>query len=182
MKKAFILALALVLLVLVIIGTLIYIGTKRQHDAVPTGTPPKAEEPKGRMVPAGAKEYRNNPYHFSILYPESMDTTDFAEAGGARTVTFEDGEGHSLQIYVTPYAEKTITPERLRRDIPSEVVGPQTPLAVGGVQATAFNSSHPLVGDTREIWFIRGGYLYEATTLRAEAPLLEDVLKTWEFI
>ena len=37
-------------------------------------------------------------------------------------------------------------------------------------------------GDTREVWFIHGGYLYEVTTYKELDIWLAGIMRTWKFI
>jgi hypothetical protein len=43
-----------------------------------------------RNAPAGAKEYRNAHYHFSLLYPDSLSVKEYDEGGGAMTISFQN--------------------------------------------------------------------------------------------
>jgi hypothetical protein len=38
------------------------------------------------------------------------------------------------------------------------------------------------MGDARELWFIRDGYLYEVTTYKPLDTWLADIMKTWQFL
>jgi hypothetical protein len=49
------------------------------------------------------------------------------------------------------------------------------------VPATAFYGSNSAMGDTREIWFIRGGFLYEVTTYKELDTWLATIMLTWQF-
>jgi hypothetical protein len=53
---------------------------------------------------------------------------------------------------------------------------------VGGVQATSFAGYKDHMGDTREVWFIHAGFLYEITTYKPLVPWLMQILQTWRFI
>jgi hypothetical protein len=37
------------------------------------------------------------------------------------------------------------------------------------------------MGDTREVWFIKGGFLYEVTTYKQLDTWLAQILQTWQF-
>jgi len=39
-----------------------------------------------------------------------------------------------------------------------------------------------VLGDTAEIWFVSGGYLYEVTTLKPLAGWLSQIMGTWQFL
>jgi hypothetical protein len=40
----------------------------------------------------------------------------------------------------------------------------------------------PDIGDTREVWFIRGGFLYEVATYKELEPWLTEIMSTWKFL
>ena len=41
--------------------------------------------------------------------------------------------------------------------------------------------SNSVMGDTREIWFIHAGLLYEVTTYKQLDSWLVPILQTWQF-
>jgi hypothetical protein len=45
-----------------------------------------------------------------------------------------------------------------------------------------FYGSNSVMGDTREIWFIHGGFLYEVTTYKELDSRLVPIMQTWQFI
>lgn len=45
-----------------------------------------------------------------------------------------------------------------------------------------FFSKNIALGDTREVWFIKNGYLYEVTTLKSLDAWLTQILQTWKFL
>ncbi|HEX5774956.1 MAG TPA: hypothetical protein VFY28_03295 [Candidatus Paceibacterota bacterium] len=184
MKRILFIAVGVVLIAVVGIG--IYMKT-RGPDAPPVFAPlgGSTETPDAgpRTPPAGHQEYRNDRYHFSLFYPEAISPTEYQEKGNAFTVTFEgEGDAHFFQVFILPYKESQITPARLKRDIPTGVVREQTPIVIDGASATMFYSTNAILGDTREVWFIRDGYLYEVTTTREQDAWLSTVMATWKFI
>ena len=44
-----------------------------------------------------------------------------------------------------------------------------------------FFSKNGLMGDTREVWFTHGGYLYEVTTYKELDPWLSGIMASWKF-
>ena len=136
-----------------------------------------------RAVPPGMREYTDQRYKFSLLYPEALEVNTVDEGGGASTITFQNpSAGQGFQIFIVPFFEEQITDERFKRDVPSGVRTNVEEVMVDGAKGSAFYSRDLVLGETREVWFLKGGYLYEVTTLKAlEADLLE-VLKTWQFL
>jgi hypothetical protein len=64
-----------------------------------------------------------------------------------------------FEVYVTPYSGAQITEQEFELDEPSGVKNQPTPVTIDGVPATMFYGSNSVMGDTREIWFIHGGFL-----------------------
>jgi hypothetical protein len=44
-----------------------------------------------------------------------------------------------------------------------------------------FFGSNSVMGDTREIWFTHGGFLYEVTTYKELDSWLAPIMQTWQF-
>lgn len=141
--------------------------------------------PKGepRNITRGYNEYLNTDYKFSVFYPQDLQFNQRDEGKGAKSMVFEDANGEKgFQIFVVPYSDTTITTERFKQDEPSGVLREPVNFTVDGVKATAFYGHIPDLGDTREIWFIRGGFLYEVATYKELEPWLADIMATWKFL
>lgn len=136
-----------------------------------------------RTPPAGYREYRNEQYRFAFFYPDSFAVDEFDEGGGARTITVQNAQtAQGFQIFITPYGEPHVSEERFRQDEPSGVRKNPKDILIDGATAASFYSTNPDLGETAEIWFIHGGYLYEVTTLAPLAPWLSEIMATWKFI
>jgi hypothetical protein len=136
-----------------------------------------------REAPDGAKEYHNYTYHFSLFYPDTMTVQEYKEKGTALTVVFQSTiDDKTFQIYIQPYGETQVTPARFKLDEPSGMMASSTDTTVDGVPAKAFYSADASLGATREVWFIRGGFLYELTTYSALDTWLDGLLSTWQFL
>jgi hypothetical protein len=135
------------------------------------------------VVPEGWLRFENEQFDFSVYVPPGLKVSAFDEGGGAHTFTFEDAEsGYGFQIFVVPYGKSSITPERFRKDAPSGVMNEPIDVLIGGVPARAFFGEANLMGETREVWFIRNGLLYEVTTYKQLDTWLADIMNTWRFI
>jgi hypothetical protein len=133
--------------------------------------------------PQGWKEYNNATYDFSLFYPDDLSLADHDEPAGEHTAVFDDPEGNKgFQVFIVPYSGTQITQDRFLLDDPSGVMQDPTDVMVDGVRGTIFFSSNAIMGDTRELWFIRGGYLYEVTTYKPLDTWLADIMKTWQFL
>jgi hypothetical protein len=132
--------------------------------------------------PEGFLAFKSQQYGFTLYYPPTLQVKEYAEAGGAHTASFEEpGGAKGFQIFVTPYSGDQITQERFHGDVPSGVMKEPTDIYIDGARATMFFSTNALMGDTREVWFIRNGYLYEVTTYKELDSWLAEILKTWKW-
>ena len=123
-------------------------------------------------------------FRFKVSYPADYAVREYAEdEAGARTVAFEGpSQGEGFQIFVVPYAHSAITPERFRIDDPSGVMKEAKEVIVDGTSAKSFFGYNDQMGDTREVWFIHGGFLYEVTTYKPLDTWLTSILQTWKFL
>jgi len=139
--------------------------------------------PETKQIAEGWRGYENAAFRFRLLYPEELSVREYTESGNAMSATFEDPQtGEGFQIYVTPYGETQITKEHFQLDIPSGVMKEPTDVIIGGVQGTMFFSKNSIMGDTREVWFINNGFLYEVVTYKQLDAWLGTVMQTWKFL
>ena len=136
-----------------------------------------------RDVPAGQKEFRSDLYDFSVLYPQDLNVKVTNEGGGASTIVFEDDKtAQGFQIFIVPFAGSQITDERFKEDEPSGVRDSLKSVTIDGATGASFFGKNDAIGDTAEVWFIRGGYLYEVTALKLDAAWLSNIMTTWKFL
>lgn len=140
-----------------------------------TSTPP-------RTVPAGAREYRSPRYGFSLLYPDNLSVAEVPQKGGDSITLQDDASNQGFQIYVTPYAGTSISQERFLLDEPSGVRNNPTRITIDGADAMMFFGNNTAMGDTREVWFIRGGFLYEVVTYKESDAWLSAIMDSWKFL
>ncbi len=135
-----------------------------------------------RIAPKGFKEFHSPEYHFSIFYPEDLSVRANSQVGGRTTFIFENAKNvRGFQIFVQPYGESTITEEQFKRDAPSGVRKESRHINIDGAAGGSFFSMDENLGETAEAWFLKSGILYEATTLKSLAPMLTEVLDSWQF-
>ncbi len=155
--------------------------TQAQRSNVPTST---IALPK-REVPAGMQEYITQRFHFSILYPNMLAVKETIDPNGTLTVVFEydnKDDPKGFQIYVQPYNLPQVTEERFKKDLPSGVRTHMQNVTIAGATGAAFYSQDPNLGDTREVWFLHNGLLYEVTTLKPLEAWFKPILQTWQFV
>jgi hypothetical protein len=114
-----------------------------------------------------------------LAVPAGCEQPDTPEAF---TVALQDpANNDGFEVYVTPYSGTQVTEQEFKLDEPSGVDNQPTHVAVDGVPATMFYGSNSVMGDTREIWFIHGGFLYEVTTYKELDSWLAPIMQTWRF-
>lgn len=119
---------------------------------------------------------------FFVDYPEGFTVNDTGQDNVKILVFSKKDSQESFQIFIMPYDEPgPITPERILIDQPKIVMkGPQT-IDLAGEQALIFFSVDPDIGDTREVWFVHGDHLYQASTYAKYDELLSKVMATFKF-
>lgn len=167
----------------------IFSGNQTAGSIFATGDTPanqqntNSETLPARTPPAGFKEYRSEAYKFSLFYPESLSVKEYKESGGAQTITFSDNQDeYSFQIFVLPFKENQVTEKRFKMDVPSGVLKEPVDVMIDSIRATAFFSTNAIMGDTREVWFIKNGFLYEVTTYKELDTWLAGIMQSWKFL
>lgn len=142
---------------------------------VPAATVPAADR-------TGWNTYTSDRFKFSLSFPEGYSAQEYAEAGGAMSLTVaEPATGAGFQVYVTPYAKDYIDEAQIALDLPSGVMQEPVDILIDGVRATMFLSRNSIMGETREVWFINNGFLYEVVTYKQLDTWLGEVMQTWKF-
>lgn len=128
------------------------------------------------------REYKNLLFGFSLTYPKYLRVKEYDDGTSASTITFEDEHGEKgFQIFIVPYSKDYIENEQLKKDLPSGLVLEPTDIMVDSIKATAFYSKNGTMGNTREIWFIYKGFLYEISTYKELGVWLAEIMRTWQF-
>src|SRR3989344_5572093 len=102
--------------------------------------------------------YTNEKYSFSFNYPEGFKVSEFEDENGD-VLLFEKDTKASFQIFIAPFDESgPLNPERVQKDLPQiEMKNPKN-AELAGTTALHFES-----GRTRELWFVKDGFLYEVS-------------------
>lgn len=149
------------------------------------GQPPIAEIGRPNPPPPGYIRYQNDHYGFYFYHSPEATITEYDEGDGATTIVQENFNNmRGLQIFIVPYTKPTISEERLKLDIPSGVIKNLATTTIGKIMVpvTTFNSFDENLGETREIWFIHDGHLYEITTFKGVRDWLTPIIQSWRFI
>lgn len=156
---------------------------------VATTTYPVSYVPENISKPApppdGYVKYENKKYGFYYYHSPEATIKEFDEGGGAMTIVQENVKNvRGMQIFIVPYAENTISEERFKLDVPSGVRKNVQKTFVGEkqIEAVTFNSYDSFLGETREVWFIYKGHLYEVTTFSGVGEWFVPLMQSWRFL
>lgn len=133
-----------------------------------------------------AGEYRNREFGFSLQMPERFRAQELpADGNGGRTILLQNDSSDGIQIYITPYGDNVnvLSAADVRAAIPDMQVSDEQAVQIGanhtGVafksDSTAFN------GESREVWFVFRGNLYQISTYARLDGLLQAMFATWKF-
>ncbi len=158
-------------------------GFAVQKNASKGTTSPNTLFKPPSMLPSDTREYRNTHYGFALVYPKNLKLKEFDEGSGVRTITFEDPDtAYGFQIFIKPYGQQQVNSQVFKTDESSGVKDEPKPIVIAGAQGTEFFGHNDQMDDTREIWFIHGGYLFEVYTYKPLDIWLEAIMKTWKFL
>ena len=132
---------------------------------------------------AGKAKYANAHYGFSLIYPDALGVNEIPASEDAMTVVFQKpGAEEGFQIFIVPYPDSQISKERIQKDLRGAPMKNVTEIVLAGnVKAVHFNSQAPVIGESSEVWFIHGGYLFEVTTYANQDAQLAVILATLQF-
>ena len=132
-----------------------------------------------------SKEFKDSTRGLSFRYPDYMDSSIFDDATGDIILVQSTEKAQGFQVLITPWdePETTLDASMIKRDIPDlKITDPQDVLLGESGKGVAFLSDNESFGgNSREVWFIYGGNLYQISTYARLDPLLQAVLATWKF-
>ena len=188
-KKSFQIVVSVIILV---IGIVVWWGRGKEEEKGFFGSsstlsfqdknnPPKPPYLKGGI---GGETYQNEKYGFSLELPKGAEVSkveDGGENGDGETILVSRGalDTYQMQIHITEFDEEiALSVERIKQDIPDIKMKDEGVVEVGGVKGVAFIDTEQ---NTREIWFVRGGYLYQVTSEPVVDAAVGEVMQSWKF-
>lgn len=129
----------------------------------------------------GSATYTDASVGFSFAYPAGASANPSAgDDSGGSTVVVEAQGGRQAQVAAIPFDETiSLTADRIHQDIPDMQMNNVTSATVAGAAAVSFETT-----DTRELWFVSGGYLYQITellTTPANQSLIPGIAQSFRF-
>jgi hypothetical protein len=117
-----------------------------------------------------------------LYYPDDLTVSEQPGEDGSMVVLFLDQTtAQGFDIFIAPYDQPKITQATFLMDEPSGVMNDPQNITIDGVPATEFFSTNSVMGASREIWFLHGGFLYEVTAPQPLDSWLLQIMETWQF-
>lgn len=133
-----------------------------------------------------ASTYRNAELGFSVGLPEGFHSQELpVDENAGRTILLQNDAGEGIQIYAVPYSENlsSLTAADIRAALPDLRVTEEQIVEIGeNNTGVAFKSDNDAFnGDSREVWFVFRGTLYQISTYARLDGLLQAMFATWKF-
>lgn len=129
--------------------------------------------------------YSDSTYNFSFKYPEGFTVTTIPLAENGETVLVESSDKKvGIQILVLSYgSDVDITEAMVRSDIRDMKISDSQTVEIGAKRkGLAFMSDNPAFGgQSREVWFVWSGNLYQISTYAEHDEFLKKMFSTWQF-
>jgi len=117
-----------------------------------------------------------------LYYPDDLTVSAKPGEDGSMVVLFLDQTtAQGFDIFIAPYDQPKITQATFLMDEPSGVMNDPQNITIDGALATEFLSTNSVMGASREIWFLHGGFLYEVTSPQSLDSWLLQIMETWQF-
>lgn len=128
------------------------------------------------------ERYTSSSGNFSFPLISNFTISRIAEEERGETLLFKgNSEKESFQIFISPFdSGEEITVQKIKNDIPGIDLREPQAISIDGVVAVAFLSSEGNL-ETREIWFARGGKLYQISTYTDFDVEMAQILEGWKW-
>lgn len=114
--------------------------------------------------------------NFTLEYPADFVVSKTAIDGGETVVFKKPAPKSGFQIFISPYAEKAGLNSVIQAAFPDLPIEGMQEVVIGdNIHALIFWSSDPSIGKTRELWFVRDGYLFQVTAYPELDSLLAEI-------
>lgn len=131
----------------------------------------------------GGKLYVS-PLGYSFRYPSEFKIGSFDEGEGYVLLGQNEATKEWFQFFITEFDEsEPLTVERIKKDLPNLMIENPVNIVIGqekNISALLFSSKNQ-AGQTREVWFSSGGYLFQASTVDGGDGLIGPILDSFAF-
>lgn len=120
-------------------------------------------------------------------YPVEFSYYTIDNEIGYSVVMEDDDSEIGFQINILPWdeGEERLTKERIKKDLPTLIMEQfaDVDLKIGDdvLETVTFLTPHPEHGELREVWFAKGGYLYQFSAPKDAERLINIVFGTINF-
>ncbi len=129
--------------------------------------------------------YISADYGFAFKHPPSFTVTEMPAENGLVILVENIKEQIGVQILITPFdgQDQDLTKADIAAEIPDLKISDEQEVLIGsGRKGLAFMSDNPAFGgQSREVWFVYGGRLYQISTYAELDRFLKGLFGTWEF-
>lgn len=141
-----------------------------------------SKSPQAPAIPT----YTDTDYGFSFAYPEGYAASAFSDLEDTKTILLGGSIAKSgAQVFVSLFDEDiTLTVERIKEEMPDLSMFEPQNLSVDGVTGVVFRSTNALDTESRELWFVYNGNLYQISvpvTTQTQPELFDAIIKTWKW-
>lgn len=135
-----------------------------------------------------SKEFSHPSGSFSFRYPDDMKAEILKENEDSLEVILvqnaKDGKG--FQVMISPFDEdigNKLTEERIKQDVPDLLIKDAQSILIGenGFGLAFLSDNEDFSKNSREVWFVFNGFLYQISTYAHLDPILQAVFSTWQF-
>lgn len=172
----------IIFLVLIVLAILFFLikSDKPNFDSLPEAS--VAESVSDRISSMKQGEGYSSPFgDFDFVLPHSFTISRIEEAGGETLLFRGEDERRSFQIHITDFDDPSpLSPEKIRADLPSMDFRDPQVISVDEVQAVVFLTTEGSL-ETREIWMVRGGMLYQISTYAEFDNDMVEILSKWSW-
>lgn len=132
------------------------------------------------------EEFVHPTYNFSFKYPADFTVTQIPEENGEVILIQNISTKIGVQIMVTAFEggeDIDLTADILRAEIPDLEIKDEQEVIIGsGRKGIAFVSDNEAFGgNSREVWFVFRGNLYQISTYAELDEFLKGIFGTWKF-
>ena len=129
--------------------------------------------------------YTNPAYGFTLSVPPPLKVSELVEDEGETILIEGEINGvkdFSMQIYISSFDEDvSLTASRINADIPDLKMIEPIEIKTDGVGTVAFFSDETGVR-YREIWFVRGFFLYQVLAEAKNDDTTGKIMESWEWM
>ncbi|HAT68844.1 MAG TPA: hypothetical protein DCS20_04505 [Candidatus Yonathbacteria bacterium] len=130
--------------------------------------------------------YTDTDYGFSFSAPQGYSASSFSDVEDTKTILLgSDTDRSSLQVFVSAFDEDIVlTVERINQEMPDLVVLDPQKVSAGEAEGVSFGSTNALDTESREVWFVYKGNLYQISApinKQTSPELFDAIIKTWKW-